>query len=94
MDEVQIVIDGLTSFDHMLDVIEASEVFPHRRLLFTKMDEVVRSGAVLSVAARSQIPISYLVVGPEVPGAIEAGDLAKLVGKIIGVTATTPKRGQ
>ena len=93
-DEVQVVVDGLTSFDHMLDVIEASEGFPHRRLLFTKMDEVVRPGAVLSAAVRSQLPISYLVAGPEVPGGIEAGDLAKLVGKMVGTAAASPKRGQ
>ena len=92
VDGVQVVIDGLTSLDHMLDVIEACEGFPERRLLFTKMDEAVRSGAVLSTAARSQIPVSYLVVGPSVPGAIEAGNLAKLTGKMVGITAVSQKR--
>ena len=92
VDGVQVVIDSLTSFDHMLDVIEACEGFPERRLLFTKMDEAVRSGAVLSAVARSQIPVSYLVVGPAVPGAIEAGNLAKLTGKMVGITAVSQKR--
>ena len=86
VDEVQVVIDALTSYDHMLDVIEATEVFPTRRLLFTKMDEVVRPGAVVSAAVRSQIPLSYLVAGPAVPGAIEAADAARLVSQVMGVS--------
>jgi len=92
VDEVQVVIDGLSSLDHMLDQIEASEVFPERRLLFTKMDEVVRSGAVLSAAVRSQVPTSYFIVGATVPGEIEAGGLAKLVGEMIGVPAVSRKK--
>jgi len=91
-DEVQVVLDGLNSLDHMLDVIEASGVFAHRRLLFTKMDEVVRPGAVLSAAVRSGLSTSYLVAGSEVPGAIEVGDLAKLVEKMIGAAAISSKR--
>ena len=91
-DEVQVVLDGLNSIDHMLDVIEASGVFAHRRLLFTKMDEVVRPGAVLSAAVRSGLSTSYLVAGSEVPGAIEVGDLAKLVEKMIGAAAVSSKR--
>ena len=91
-DEVQVVLDGLNSLDHMLDVIEASGIFAQRRLLFTKMDEVVRPGAVLSAAVRSGLPTSYLVAGSEVPGAIEVGDLAKLVEKMIGAAAVSSKR--
>ena len=85
VDEVQVVLDGMASLDHMLDLIEATDVFPSRRLLFTKLDEVVRPGAIISAAVRSQIPVSYLANGPEVPGSIEAADLAKLVGKMLGV---------
>jgi len=85
--QVQVVIDGLTGYEHMLDVIDASQVFPERRLLFAKMDEVVRPGAVLSAASHSQLPTSYFSVGPSLPGAIEAGDLRKLAEKVIGAIA-------
>jgi len=83
-DEVQVVIDGMASIDHMMDLIEATEVFPNRRLLFTKLDELVRPGAVISAAVRSGISVSYLVNGPEVPGAIEAANLPRLVTQIVG----------
>ena len=56
------------------------------------MDEVVRPGAVVSAAVRSGLATSYLVAGSEVPGAIEVGDLAKLVEKMIGAAAVSSKR--
>ncbi len=82
--EIHVVIDALHGFDHMLDILEASTGLPERRLLFTKMDEMVRPGPVLSAAINSQIPTSYLAVGAQVPGDIEAGNLNKLVEKIVG----------
>ena len=82
--EIHVVVDALHGFDHMLDVLEASGDLPDRRLLFTKMDEMVRPGPVLSAAIKSQIPTSYLAVGAQVPGDIEAGNLNKLVERIVG----------
>ena len=93
VDEVQIVIDAKSSLDHMLDQIEASEIFAERRLLFTKMDEVGRAGGVLSAAAASQIATSYFTVGPGVPGEIEAGNLSRLVSKMMGVSIASGKKG-
>ncbi len=82
--EIHVVVDALHGFDHMLDVLEASGDLPDRRLLFTKMDEMVRPGPVLSAAIKSQISTSYLAVGAQVPGDIEAGNLNKLVERIVG----------
>ena len=83
-DEVQVVIDGLTAYEHMLDVIESTrELSLKRSLLFTKMDEAVRRGAALSAAAQSGIPVSYLSVGPGFPGDLRPGDLGQLVREIL-----------
>ncbi len=82
--EVHIVIDALSSLEHMLDIVEVSAIFPERRLLFTKTDEVSRPGSMLSTAIHSQIATSYMTIGCEVPGAIEAGELAKIVAQIVG----------
>lgn len=94
VDEVQVVIDAKSSLDHMLDQIEASAEFPERRLLFTKMDEVRRAGAVLSAAASTQVPASYFTTGATVPGEIEAGKLSRLVAKTMGISSVSPRRGQ
>ncbi|MEW6754757.1 MAG: flagellar biosynthesis protein FlhF [Candidatus Latescibacterota bacterium] len=92
--QVHVVIDGKGSLEHMLDQIEASAGLPERRLLFTKMDEVARAGAVLSAAAASGVPASYLTVGPAVPGQIEAGNLARLATRVLGVSAASPQEGR
>ena len=92
-DEVQIVIDAKSSLDHMLDQIDASEIFANRRLLFAKMDEVGRAGGVLSAAAASQVATSYFTVGPGVPGEIEAGNLSRLVSKMMGISIASGKKG-
>jgi flagellar biosynthesis GTPase FlhF len=85
-DEVQVVIDGLTAYEHMLDVIESTSVFsPPRRLLFTKIDEAVRRGAAVSAAAHSGIPTSYFSVGPAFPGDLRPGNLMRLVCELLGV---------
>lgn len=89
--EVQVVIDSMNGYEHMLDLLEASQAIPERRLLFTKLDEAVRPGAVLSAAAHSQLPTSYFSVGPAIPGAIEAGDLRKLAARVTGAAPAGEK---
>ena len=92
-DEVQVVIDGLTAYDHMLDVIESTSAFPSpRRLLFTKMDEAVRRGAALSAAAHSGIPTSYFSVGPAFPGDLRPGNLTRMVREILGMSRSSKSK--
>lgn len=83
-DQVHVVVDGLTGLDHMLDLIAATEGLGDRRLLFSKIDEVLRPGALLSAAAGSGLSISYLTAGPALPGGIRPGDLDALVDQVVG----------
>ncbi len=94
VEEVQVVIDAKNSLEHMLDQIDASEILGERRLLFTKMDETARSGAVLSAAAQSQLPVSYFTTGPDVPGAIEAGNCGRLAARLLGISAAVNRAGR
>ena len=82
--EVHVVIDALNGYEHALDIVEASHVFGTRRLLFTKVDEVARPGAMLSTVIQSGLSPSYMTVGGQVPGDIEAGDMNKIVAQILG----------
>ena len=85
VDEVHIVVDARTSHDHMLDLVDSMGDLESRRLLFAKVDEVGRCGAVLSAAARAEIPISYLTTSPALPGGIKPGDLDAMVHEMTGV---------
>ncbi len=83
-EEVHVVIDALSGLEHALDIVDASSVLGERRLLFTKVDEVARPGAMLSAVIESQLPTSYMTVGCQVPGDIEAGEMEKIVAQILG----------
>ena len=48
------------------------------RLLLTKLDETDRLGAVCSLAARADLPISYTTDGREVPGNLNPGNPEQL----------------
>jgi len=92
-DEVHIVVDARTSLDHMLDWIDSTRDLESRRLLFAKVDEAGRCGAVLSAAARSEIPISYLTVSPALPGGIRPGDLDGMVHEVTGARRVQENSG-
>jgi len=87
VDEVHVVLDAKTSLEHMLDQIDAGAEMGERRLLFTKLDETARTGAVLSAAASSQVPVSYFTTGPEIPGGIAAGNCARLAARLMGISS-------
>ncbi|MBT3346164.1 MAG: hypothetical protein HN404_24430 [Gemmatimonadetes bacterium] len=84
VDEVQVVLDGRTGYDHMLDVLEVCDGEQPRRLLLSKMDEAMHPGAALSAAIAGSMPSSYYTTGPAIPGGICPGDLRRLVDWVVG----------
>jgi len=90
---VHVVVDGLTGLDHMLDLIAATDGLGDRRLLFSKIDEVLRPGALLSAAVETGLQISYLTAGPALPGGIRPGELDSLVDQVVEPGDGEPLRG-
>ena len=84
VDEVQVVLDGRTGHDHMLDILEVCDGEQPRRLLLSKMDEAMHPGAALSAAITGAMPSSYFTTGPTIPGGIAPGDLQQLVDWVVG----------
>jgi flagellar biosynthesis protein FlhF len=84
VDEVQVVLDGRTSYDHMLDIIEVCDGEQPRRLLLSKMDEAMHPGAALSAAIAGTMQSSFFTTGPAIPGGISPGDLRRLVDWVVG----------
>ena len=52
-------------------VVDRFEIFRPRRLLFTKLDETVSFGAILSEAARTGKPLSFFATGQRIPEDLE-----------------------
>jgi flagellar biosynthesis protein FlhF len=65
-----------------LDIIDKFRVLKPNRLLFTKLDEAVTLGSLLSVASRDRIPVSYVTTGQTVPDDIVRVDPAKFASMV------------
>ncbi len=85
VDEVQVVLDGRTGYDYMLDLLEVCDGEQPRRLLLSKMDEAMHPGAALSAAISGTMPSSFFTTGPAIPGGIAPGDLRRLVDWVVGL---------
>ena len=55
----------------MTRVIDRYEIFQPKKLLFTRLDETDRYGALVSEAARRSLPISFLATGQQIPDDLE-----------------------
>jgi flagellar biosynthesis protein FlhF len=52
-------------------VIDRYEIFQPKKLLFTRLDETDRLGALVSEARRRSLPISFLAMGQQIPDDLE-----------------------
>ncbi len=71
-----------TRIEDQLDIIERYSRLNPTGIIFTKLDDSRHPGGVLTVAERSQIPLTYLTCGQNVPDDLVAADpyrLAKLL---------------
>jgi len=65
-------------------VIGRYQIFQPRKLLFTRLDETDRLGALVSEAARRSLPISFLATGQQIPDDIEPASKEFIAGKVCG----------
>ncbi len=67
-------------------VIDRYEVFRPQKLLYTRLDETERYGALINEAARRGLPISFLGTGQEIPDDLEPATKEFLAGRVRGET--------
>jgi len=76
-DDIHLVLSAATSTKNALDIIEKFRVLKPNRLLFSKLDEAVTLGSLLSVASRDKLPVSFVTTGQTVPDDIVRVDPAQ-----------------
>ena len=68
------------------DLTRAADRFllfhPHK-LIFTRMDETTRYGALVSEAARRQLPVSFVCGGQQIPDDLEEAASSELAARIL-----------
>ncbi len=77
--EVHLVMSVTTSFEEMKRIHENFSVLKPNRVLFTKLDETVRYGPLMSFAINAKKPLSYFTFGQNVPGDFAVADTMKLI---------------
>jgi flagellar biosynthesis protein FlhF len=80
--EVQLVLSAAARPSSNLAAIERFAPFAPSKLLFTHMDEAESNGPVIETALRSNLPVSFLATGQEVPEDIEEASLDRVLGSL------------
>ena len=73
-------------------VVDRYQVFQPKKLLFTRLDETERYGALVSEAARRALPISFLATGQQIPDDLEPASKELIANKVRGERKTESNR--
>ncbi|NLS45381.1 MAG: hypothetical protein GX969_06555 [Firmicutes bacterium] len=73
-DEVHLVISVNTRACDLLEIVDMFTACKMNRIIFSKLDETKRLGAMLTVAHSGNMPVSYVTYGQNVPQDIRAAD--------------------
>jgi flagellar biosynthesis protein FlhF len=65
-------------------VADRYQIFQPKKLLFTRLDETDRYGALVSEAARRSLPISFLSTGQQIPDDLEPASKEFIADKVRG----------
>jgi flagellar biosynthesis protein FlhF len=65
-------------------VIDRYEIFQPKKLLFTRLDETDRLGALVNEAARRSLPISFLAMGQQIPDDLEPASKEAIADRVRG----------
>jgi len=82
-DEVHLVLASTTNYKAAMDMIEKFSAIPIKKIIFTKLDEAVNFGLVISVMAKVDKAFSYVTFGQSVPDDIQPADAGKLAGMFL-----------
>ncbi len=81
--QTHLVLSANTRGSDMNDMIDRFSVIPIDSLLFTKIDETERYGALFSAMGRKRKPVSYLTTGRRVPEYIEVATAKRMTELVL-----------
>lgn len=85
--EVHLVLPATAAGRQLEESVERFSELGVNRLLFTKLDEAIGFGVILSCLQKAQVGLSYVTTGQEVPHDIEIGRGEWLAEALTGVVA-------
>lgn len=84
VDEVQLVLSATASPRYLKKTIEQFQSVRPTAAILTKLDEATELGAIINVASRMNLPLSYLTTGQNVPHDIEPAHPRRAASLLLG----------
>ena len=81
--ETHLLLSATTKEKNFIDISERLNKFKIDRLIFTKIDESITHGNILSHLVRTKIPVSCFTCGQKIPESIEDASMDRLLSLII-----------
>ena len=82
--DTHLVLSASMKRSDLARVIDRYAIFQPKKLLFTRLDETDRYGALVSEAARRSLPISFLATGQQIPDDLEPASKEFIADKVRG----------
>jgi len=92
-DEVHLVLSTTASLPVLQGIMDKFDCLGVNRVIFTKLDEAVGFGVILSCLAKAEAKLSYVTTGQSVPDDIEVGRGGRLANLIVGPVETDLRVG-
>ena len=81
--DVHLVLSASTKARDLHRIVERYCAFGPRKLLFTKLDETLSAGALLTQAVRTHLPLSFLATGQRIPEDLQTATPEGVAGLIL-----------
>ena len=82
--DTHLVLSASMKPSDLARVIDRYAIFQPKKLLFTRLDETDRYGALINEAVRSGLPISFLATGQQIPDDLEPATKEFIADKVRG----------
>ncbi len=87
--ETYLALSLTSKYSDMDAIYQQFSNVPIQKLIFTKVDETSRSGAMLNMVLQHKIGVAYLTDGQNVPDDISEASVEKMIRRIVGETGET-----
>jgi len=81
--EVHLVLSGTSSQQVIDQILERYSDLGVNRVIFTKLDEAVGFGVILTSLQKAAVQLSYLTTGQDVPEDIEVGRASRVAELVL-----------
>ncbi len=91
IDEAHLVLSGTSSEENWEATLNKFSSTGITSVILTKLDEMEKLGAIVSLSRKTKLPISYITNGQDVPEDIEPAETTRLTQLILGQQQFTKK---